>query len=646
MRALGAWIGALAVASLLLGCGDDDGGSGTPDAGPTEDGSTPRDTGPRDTGPPPEDMGPRDMGPRDMGPPPPVDMGPPGEPCTMRGASEDLPCGMCGTQTRFCTSDLIWEYSDCAGEHGECMAGDTGRITCGDMMVDARCTDACSWMPMDEMVVCPLPLCTDPLTLAAREGETVSVTVDTSMGPPGPLELGSGCGGAEMLDPMLRPPQAVVAVTVPGTGARLVDFTMVNDGTDAAFDTIVQLRRGDCMALPPSGPGTMPGMPTESCFDDTNDPMTGMLEFRSSGRFAAMGGETVYLLVTGFAYGGMPPMDRTSSGVARLDVTVGGSIAAPTLTAATVQVSPDESRFALTGGDADGDASAMRVTFLNAASMPVDRDGSGMVDALDDLSRTLPSEVGGMMSFTTTVVDVGPFLAEQLTTAMATQARITLVDATGLSSAPLTVGVALVSLVGFGEACDATHVCRTGLACAMGTCQTSPEITAACAAAAPLALAGDPPTGTASGMLAAGTGLFTGTCGASDGTEALYRVTVPAGAWDLIASNHNAGTAVGTDTVLYVRRVCEDRASAGACNDDSGDSRAEVVVQDAMAGDYTIFQERFGMTGVGMTTAYQLDVRLRPVLGAGAACDPTGVANRCSTGPCPTAAMCPAAPTP
>lgn len=67
--------------------------------------------------------------------------------CTMPGAVEDVACGMCGTQERFCGADGVWAYGTCDGEHG-CMPGTTGDEPCGMCGTRAtRCTTTCAWEP-------------------------------------------------------------------------------------------------------------------------------------------------------------------------------------------------------------------------------------------------------------------------------------------------------------------------------------------------------------------------------------------------------------------------------------------------------------------------------------------------------------------
>lgn len=94
--------------------------------------------GGHDASAPPDDAG-----------PPPVDAGhdaAPPQTCATPGTSEDLPCGMCGTITRFCSADHTWAYGVCTGEHGECMPGTTDTIACGNCGTQtARCDTTCTW---------------------------------------------------------------------------------------------------------------------------------------------------------------------------------------------------------------------------------------------------------------------------------------------------------------------------------------------------------------------------------------------------------------------------------------------------------------------------------------------------------------------
>lgn len=589
------------LAVVASGCGDDGGGGGDADAGPTGDG------------------------------------GPPGEPCTTAGASEEMPCGMCGTQTRFCTSSLIWEVGECAGEHGDCMAGTTMDVACGPSgTVSSRCSDECAWVA-DGDCSGPLWSCSEPLVAAAAEG-TVSVTGDTSVGGPGPLDLGN-CGLA-IMDPAMRPAQIVVSYVVPGTGSRAISITTENEVTPENFDTMVQVRRGDCTVAPEVREGT--------CFDDglpPAEPPPMVPDFRTLGAFTAMGGETLYFVVTGYGERVRMGVPHVSEGPFRLDITVGDPTP-PELTAATVEVVagmdgvPPMGRVSVTGMDAGGDATAVVLTLLDSAGTALDVNADGMVDALDDRRYLLPPTVMGMTAVMETVDAFG--LAEDVMATGAARAAVRLVDAAGSSSAALTVDIDAVLTVGFGDACDAEHVCGAGLVCTAGSCAASPELMAACSGATALTWSGMPGTASSTGTLPAGAGTIARPRGcAGSGGVSLHRVTIPAGAFDLVATTANDGTEMTLDTVVWALSTCEDvdGGPAGACVDDMGMERRATLVVENATGTYTLGVGAFGP--LPTASPYRLDLSLRPVLPTGSACDPTGAMNRCAAAPCPASAVCP-----
>jgi len=559
-----------------------------------------------------------------------------GEPCMVRGMSETLVCGMCGTQTRFCTSSMVWEYSDCSGERGVCEAGTTAEVPCGmGGTVTSRCSDACVYVATG---VCSAPprACAMRLAAASREG-TVSVSSDTSAGDAGPLDLGMMCGAA-VADPAMRPPQVVVSYVVPGTGMRTVRFTTGTDGTPANFDTLIQVRRGMCATTPTVREG--------SCFDDGLPPSMppAVAEYRTLGTLVATGGETLYFVVTGF--GTMMSETHVYEGPFQLDITV-GDVTPPTLTAATVTTTMEamasSARVSVTGGDASGDASGVVVTLLNAGGMALDTNGDMTVNAADDLRVLFDAPgVAGMMTFMATATD-GFGLLGAINRTMATRARVRITDAVGAESTPLTVDITGVREVGFGAACDMSRVCAATLTCTGGICAASAATLAACAGATPVTLSGSPATASVSGMLPMGPAVLARPpmCGGS-GNHVLYTVTVPAGAFDLVASTVNTRTAMTLDTVVYALSTCANPTGgpAGACVDDSmGERRANLVVQNIAAGTYTVVVASY--TALAAPAAFGLDVTLRPVLATGATCDPMGVMNRCSAGACPMGGTCP-----
>lgn len=554
-----------------------------------------------------------------------------GEPCATRGASETVVCGMCGTQTRFCTSALLWEYSDCDGEHGVCEAGTTMDVACGPGgTVTSRCTDECVFEAMGE---CSSALwsCAMPLDAESREG-TVSVSSDTSAGGAGPLDLGMTCGPA-ITDPAMRPAQVVVRYVVPGVGMRLLRFTTANGATPGNFDTLIQLRR-DCMAVPTVREG--------SCFDDGVPPATPppmVSEYRTLGNATVTGGETLYFIVTG--YGSNPPTSMTHvvEGPFQLDITVGDPTP-PSITSASLETrtgaSGSTAVLSVTGTDTSTDVLGARVTLLGAGDAPLDRNGSGMVDATDDITVTLP----GITTSPFTTMEEDTFLYDEIVRLGSSRARVRLYDAVGSESSTIAIDITGTREVSYGDPCDAMNVCVTGLECTASVCAETAETRAACTAATTLTLSGTPATTRVTGTLAMGASTVPRPC-AGAGVQTFYRVTVPAGAFDLVASTINPGTAMTLDTVVYALSNCGDVTSGppGACADDAlGERRANLVVQDIAAGTYTIAVSAY--SALAAAEPYALDVTLRPVLMAGAMCDPTGVANRCAGSVCSAAGMC------
>ncbi|MFO0711556.1 MAG: hypothetical protein U0353_17015 [Sandaracinus sp.] len=563
------------------------------------------------------------------------------EPCTTVGATEDVACGRCGTATRFCTSSLRWELGACADETGVCEPDATGSMACGaDGTVMARCTSMCAWDPVGDCST-PPPTCDAPLVAPA--GTSVSVTGSTFGIGPGALELGAGCNLGAMPDE--RAGQVVVRYVVPGTGPREVRFSTANDGTAIEFDTKIQVRRGDCTATPSTATGT--------CFDrgmEVPTPPPPVIDDRALGVVVATGGETLYFVVTGFGLRGTSFGGHVYEGPFQLDI----SVADPTLpTLSTVSVAhvvrdgSDYAMLALTGDDAGGDVEGAYVTLLDGTGTAIDVDGSGTVDAADDVDVSFFGDARSMSPIA--LNEDSALLGGELVSTHAARARVRLYDSVGNVSAPLTVDVAEATEVHFGDVCDATHVCVPTLLCTAGHCAADPEIARLCGLSSALSLAGTPPHGSASSEIPIGPALLPRPFGCGGlGAESLHDITVPTGAWDLIASTANAGTATDLDTVVYALATCEDVSSgpptpdsiAHACADDQGDERRAVLeVRDIAPGPYTIAVVGF-LTST-MTRPYQLDVSLRPVLATGASCDPMGVENRCAAGDCSALGVCP-----
>ncbi len=454
-----------------------------------------------------------------------------------------------------------------------------------------------------------LPTCDAPLHVAPMEGEEVTLELDTSDGAPGALDLGA-CGGTERL------PQVVIEYVVPGAGPHRVDVSTNRMGTPADFDTVVSVRHTACdcpddSAFPPS------------CFDDVS-----ATERRSEGSFPAAGGETVWIVVTGFFEDDRGPVELALTGTA---------ISRPVLQEATARVVSGMLEVAIVGEDADGDAKSVRVSLFDETRALVDADGDGRVTPGDILTADLDMPVTGAVRFderATIPISNG---------GMARLALVSLVDEANAVSDPIETVVQTGTLVGFMEACDGmATVCDRELACTTMLCAPTPARAAACAAAPSLTVVAPgatTTTGSTMGVLMpGGTSLFRGPCSSTSGPEQFYSVVVPATpAVDLVLTTDAPGTAAGSDTVLYVRSNCPDPTSAmeSWCDDDGGtDLLSRLEIRDAAPGTYTVFVEAYGGLDAGEMLRYELQASLRPVLPMGAACDPDEVSNRCAAGPC------------
>ena len=477
-----------------------------------------------------------------------------------------------------------------------------------------------------DAAVMGLGTCAAPRRVTLALGETMTLSGNTTGGVAGPLMLSAACTNPEVT---ARPPQEVVAVEVPGSGDVGIAFDLTN-GTAVAFDTVVEIRTA-CETTPTS---------FEACFDDVAED-----EVRSAGAFTATGGTTIYLVVSGYegTEGAMSSGDYTLELEAQPN-------AAPTLTAATARrVDDDRLEIFATGMDADTNVTGVGFQLLASDGTPIALDAA-MADDLGPYFYPFDLEV-----------TTGSF-AMQLATApgsadfdgigSATTLRLFTYDAYGARSATRDVVIDMVSEVGFGGSCDPTRLCRAPNTCEAGTCVASSETLALCGAATAITLAAptpsEPSVTTQVVSLAEGVGIASGTgCEyTADARERVLAVTVPDGSWDLIASTNVAANPIDLDTVLYVRSSCENETTELVCDDDyvgapEGDYRSLALVEGASPGTHYVFVD--GYAPFEAATSVSVELRLRAVLAAGAACDPMAQDNRCATGECPATgtAVCP-----
>lgn len=479
----------------------------------------------------------------------------------------------------------------------------------------------------DMTVATTLPTCAAPEMVTGVLDETSTVMVDTTGGPAGPLTL-TECGA--QMDQVA--PQAVVAFVVPGTGDVTIDFTTDTEGTSAEIDTVVEvIDGGACTDEPATGAG---------CFDDIEYPGNVL----SGGSIVGIGGSTIYFVLTGYG---------DDAGAIQFDIHPYVN-AAPTMSAATFNIGTIRSLVRVTGMDSNGNADHFTARLMNSESGTLDVNDDGMVDAMDTLELNFQNDIVGMTSFTGEVSFTGGALATLRELNPAT-VEITLLDSAGAASTPMTIPVTMND-DGVGATCSETAPCGnlSEIACVGGTCTVDATVAAACGTTMSIAIA-TPAAGGASATSVTGTtggppaAALGGTCQPSHLAPTLYTVTVPEGAYDLIAHTDVEGTDEMADTIVSIRSTCADYRTEVACNDDTeGSTRSEAVVQNVAAGTYTILVDQWvGATPPTAGLAFGMEVRLRSVVAVGAACDPTGVMNRCAEGACPAegTAVCPAAST-
>lgn len=477
--------------------------------------------------------------------------------------------------------------------------------------------------------------CTEMTRVDGVLDDTVTVMLDTTMTETRPRDLGLACGNVE--GELRWAPQEVLELHVPGTGEVQVELDTVFDGdTDADFNTVLQVRE-TCETVPAGGfPPT--------CFDDA-----GRNEFRTRGGFIANGGDTLYLIVTGYSE---PPAEQgtVDSGRVRVDITVSAPTR-PTVTGGAIYIEGQDTRITAIGNDPGADARGVALNFyVGGRLLDIYGDGEATEDGDVFLVPFEPAPTTADYTGNAVVPGAAVNLAGYLQAVGATHARFRVYDAVYAVSEPLMVAIG--EPVGFGETCDATHVCDAETTCVSGTCGARPGVEAACTGAAAIPVLPDGAPVSVTGTLAAGAAgqLRVATCvpsAAAAGAEAVYSATVPADTTaDLIVTTDVAGTPSETDTIVYVRAACPDASSELGCHDDVNTSgmnyQSTVEARGLAAGTYFVIVETYNGGG----GAFELQARLRPVLDAGVACDPAGMANRCATGTCPagTDSVCPPVP--
>lgn len=478
--------------------------------------------------------------------------------------------------------------------------------------------------------------CEQPMRVDGVLDQAVSVMLDTTMTETRPRDLGGNCGNTA--SELRWAPQEVLEFHVPGTGLVGVTFDTAFPETDATFNTVVQIRE-TCERVPASN------FPPR-CFDDI-----GPMQYQSQGGFEAMGGDVVYIIVTGFS---RPPAGQgtVDTGRVRIDFTVRANTA-PTITSGSVILAQDDTIITVSGSDAEMGAAGVVMAFY-IGDTQLDIYGDGVADENDVFSvpfEMLPTGTD-FVDAQATVFGAQVNLTGYLRGVGATTVRARVYDQAWAVSDTLDIMIQEGQIIGLGEQCDILGVvCGAPLVCgASGTCEATPEVAAACGAAIGIPLTVSTTTATVTnqtGTTGAGAGVFVPEDGCVAqaqgviGAETIYALEVPAGALvDLLVTTDVPGTG-DTDTIIYLRSQCESVSTELACNDDrvQGDLQSDIQALSVGPGTYYLFVERYGGLNMG-TAPHEVQVTVRPVRSSGQSCDDAGVLNRCAGGAC-SAGVCP-----
>jgi hypothetical protein len=202
-----------------------------------------------------------------------------------------------------------------------------------------------------------------PTRVTGVLGATESVTFDTTMTTTRPRDLGLRCGNASAEVRWAR--QEVVEYVVPGSGPVAIEFSSVNSVTSPTFNTVIQVRRS-CSEVPDQAfPPT--------CIDDTT-----RTEVRASGAYQAMGGETLYFIITGYS-DPEPVTGEVDEGPIQVDFTP-RSNTPPTITSASAAISGPAMAFSATANDAEGPIFGFALQLFTAAGQ-IDLEGDGDADS-------------------------------------------------------------------------------------------------------------------------------------------------------------------------------------------------------------------------------------------------------------------------
>ena len=210
-----------------------------------------------------------------------------------------------------------------------------------------------------------------------------------------------------------------------------------------------------------------------------------------------------------------------------------------------------------------------------------------------------------------------------------------IVDGAGGEAGMYEVGLTIAPRISDGGLCDPAGPgrCVDGTVCSADAagefrCRSPGSLCADSAMALTLGAAAT------DGSTVGGDDFFAPACSSDgDSPERVFRVTVPAGAHDLVVTATPTNFAADMfDIVLTVETMCGVTSSAEDCSDRAGASSTEEVVVQNAVGDYFILVDGFGNRGTFTEGDFEVQARLRDILSARTRCDPAGDLNRCADG--------------
>ena len=252
----------------------------------------------------------------------------------------------------------------------------------------------------------PLGPCDGLVTIAPGDGARVVAPFDTREGTLAFLLH-------DMRNPAARAmPSTVFSYAVPGTGPRTVEIDSAIEPTSPRFDTMIGVFRGAC---DPS----MATREADLALDDDEEHG----EYRAQGELRAMGGDVLTVVLSGYG-GGV--RNRVDEGPGAIAITT-RLPREPTLSRASVRLQDGRIHLEVAGEDPDGDTASARLRFEGREGAPI-----AMIAFPDAARAPGPFEVESTL-------DVGPEGQRNMGTA--TTVEVSVIDAAGNASAPLTVPV-------------------------------------------------------------------------------------------------------------------------------------------------------------------------------------------------------------